>query len=157
MERTIGKLLSWTAREAREVLEQRLQAAGGSFSTWLTLHQLDMHEGDRQRDLAELLCVEGSTMTRHLDRMEAQGLIERRPDRDDRRGIRVYLTPAGRELEKELTVVMNRSHQDLLHGLSVAEAEMLRDLLNRMRENVRSAAESDGASSAERLRRRALA
>jgi MarR family transcriptional regulator, transcriptional regulator for hemolysin len=144
--RYVGRLLKFTAKEASEVVERRLQGAGGSLVTWLTLQTLAEREGELQRQLAERLCIEGPTMTRHLDRLEADGLIERRPDPGDRRGTRIYATPKGRALLKELWAVMHRSEQDLLDGLSDQEADMLERLMLRLRENIWRAAAVDLAA-----------
>jgi MarR family transcriptional regulator for hemolysin len=93
--RYVGRLLKFTAKEGSEVVERRLQAAGGSLPIWLILQTLGEQEGELQRQLAERLCIEGPTMTRHLDNLAADGLIERRPDPSDRRGTRVFATEEG--------------------------------------------------------------
>src|SRR3979490_1863920 len=48
-----------------------------------------------QRQLAERMGVEAPTMVRHLDRLEKEGLIQRRRDARDRRVTRITVTPAG--------------------------------------------------------------
>jgi MarR family transcriptional regulator for hemolysin len=141
--RYIGRLLKFTAKEGGEVVERRLQAAGGSLAVWLILHTLAEHEGELQRQLAERLCIEGPTMTRHLDRLEADGLVERRPDPDDRRGTRVFATDAGRARLTAFWAVMDKSERDLLAGMSEDEIETLERLITRLRENVWDAAVAD--------------
>jgi MarR family transcriptional regulator for hemolysin len=141
--RFIGKLLKFTTKEGSEVVERRLQAAGGSLPTWLVLQSLAEHEGELQRQLAERLCVEGPTMTRHLDKLEADGLIERRPDPNDRRGTRVYATDAGRDRRKALWSVMEQSERDMLAGLTDDQVATFEELLTRIRENMWRAARRD--------------
>jgi MarR family transcriptional regulator, transcriptional regulator for hemolysin len=141
--RYVGRLLKFTAKEGSEVVERRLQAAGGSLVTWLILQSLGEQEGELQRQLAERLCIEGPTMTRHLDRLEAEGLIERRPDPADRRGTRVHATELGRQRHSAMREVMERSERDLLEGMSEDEEEMFESLLKRVRENVWHAAVAD--------------
>ncbi len=141
--RYIGRLLKWTSKEGGEVIEGRLQAVGGSLMTWMVLHSLEEHEGDFQRELAERLNIEGPTMTRHLDRMEADGSIERRPDPTDRRATRIYATVAGRERLRAMWDVMERAESDLLRGLAETEVDDLERLLTRLRENIHRAASED--------------
>ena len=141
--RYVGKLLKFTAKEGSEVIERRLQATGGSLVTWLILQTLGEQEGELQRQLAERLCIEGPTMTRHLDRLEADGLIERRPDPADRRGTRVHPTEAGRQRLHAMREVMEHSEQEVLAGLSDAEVDLFESLLRRVRENVWRAASAD--------------
>jgi MarR family transcriptional regulator for hemolysin len=58
------------------------------------LTRLDRFEGLKQSELAEMLDLQPITLTRLLDRLCASGLIERRPDPNDRRANRLYLTPS---------------------------------------------------------------
>ena len=82
-------------------------------------------------------------MTRHLDRLEAGGLIERRPDPEDRRTTLVYSTPEGKRTIRRLTAVMEKAQDDLLSGLSAAEVETLTRLMQRVRDNVERAADRE--------------
>jgi MarR family transcriptional regulator, transcriptional regulator for hemolysin len=141
--RYVGKLLKFTAKEGSEVVERRLQATGGSLVTWLILQTLGEQEGELQRQLAERLCIEGPTMTRHLDRLEADGLIERRPDPVDRRGTRVHPTELGRQRLHDMREVMERSERDLLAGLTADDIDRFEALLKRVRENIWRAAVAD--------------
>ena len=141
--RFIGRLLKFTAKEGSDVVERRLQAEGGSLVIWLILQSLQEHEGEPQRQLAERLCIEGPTMTRHLDNLEADGLIERRADPQDRRATRVFATQAGRDRLRALWGVMERSEHDLIDGLTADEVDALEHLLTKVRDNVHRAAAAD--------------
>lgn len=142
---SVGRLLFLTSKSAKEVLEARLQAQGASHTAWLVLHALIDHglEGSQQRTLAEHLCIEGPTMTRHLDRLEAEGLIERRHDPEDRRGTLIVSTAAGKRTSRRLTDVMKQAQADLLAGLSPAEIETLTRLMQRVRDNVERVADRE--------------
>ena len=144
-EESVGRLLVLTAKAAREVLDARLQSAGASHPAWLVLHALNDHnaEGSSQRTLAEHLCIEGPTMTRHLDRLESGGLIERRPDPQDRRTTLVYTTPEGKRMLRRLASIMEKAQEDILAGLSPAEIQSLRRLMQHVRDNVERAAERE--------------
>ena len=54
--------------------------------------QLTRNEGISQAALAALLEIEPMTLCRHVDRMEAAGFVERRPDATDRRARRIFTT-----------------------------------------------------------------
>jgi MarR family transcriptional regulator, transcriptional regulator for hemolysin len=138
-----GRVVSMTAKEGRAVFEARLQAVGGSFTTWMVLHTLEDKDGQAQRHLAESCHIEGPTLTHHLDNLEAEGLIERRPDPGDRRVTRVYLTGAGTRLLAMMWEVAERAESDLTKGLSGAEVDLLHAFHGRLLENVRAAAERD--------------
>jgi MarR family transcriptional regulator for hemolysin len=145
---SVGRLLWLTAKASREVLNARLQRAGSSHAAWLVLHALVNHggEGSRQRDLAERLCIEGPTLTRHLDHLQARGLIERRPDPDDRRSTRISSTAEGRRVLKSLWSLMERAEGDLVAGLSTVQLEGLRNGLGKLLENIERAAQAEAVA-----------
>jgi MarR family transcriptional regulator, organic hydroperoxide resistance regulator len=92
------------------------------------LLQLDtarpMHE------LADLLACDNSNVTGLIDRLEARGLVLRRPSPDDRRVRQIVLTPQGRRLRARLLRTVARPLGDF-ERLSMAEQRQLLDLLRR--------------------------
>lgn len=78
--------------------------------------------------LAQTLVTSG-TMTNRIDRLAAKGLVERRPDPDDRRGVRVRLTEHGRErVDDALSGLLEHEHE-LLRNLGEADQHRLAELL----------------------------
>jgi MarR family transcriptional regulator, transcriptional regulator for hemolysin len=69
---------------------------GITRAQWVVLVRLDRFEGLKQSELAEMMDLRPITLTRLLDRLCSSGLIERRPDPNDQRANRLYLTAAGR-------------------------------------------------------------
>ena len=137
--RYVGRLLKFTAKEGSEVVERRLQAAGGSLPIWLILQTLGEQEGELQRQLAERLCIEGPTMTRHLDNLAADGLIERRPDPTDRRAKRLYLTPAARPLLDRIATQVEELAETVLAGVDPAAVGIMLTQLGLARDNLKQA------------------
>ncbi|HKF92438.1 MAG TPA: MarR family winged helix-turn-helix transcriptional regulator, partial [Acidimicrobiia bacterium] len=91
----IGLLLTRTAKVVSRAFDESLAEAGGSLPTWLVLVSLKAQAHGAQRELAEAVGVEGPTLTHHLNRMEADGLVTRHRDPDNRRVHRVELTDDG--------------------------------------------------------------
>lgn len=83
-----------------------------------------------QRAFAELLWCDASYVTAIVDKLEARGLIERRPDATDRRVKRLALTPAGRKLRKQ---ALRRLYQppEAIKQLSPSDKKALRDIMRR--------------------------
>jgi DNA-binding MarR family transcriptional regulator len=71
----------------------------------------------RMIDLAALLGVNSSTATRHCDRLQRRGLIQRDPAPDDRRAVRISLTEAGRRLVRQITDARRREISRILHAM----------------------------------------
>lgn len=136
MEERVGRLLALTAKAVRARFEAELAADGASLATYVVLHDAVAATGLSQRELAERIGLEGPTLTRHLDRMEAEGLIVRRRDPHDRRVWRIEPTAAGRRLYERLRRTADRLERTLTSGLEAAEIQALRHLLTRLRENM---------------------
>jgi MarR family transcriptional regulator for hemolysin len=89
-----------------------------------------------QRDLAEAVGVEGPTLTHHLNRMEAAGLITRTRVPANRRVHQVELTAAGQATFQRLVGPVSAFDQRLRRGFTDDELDGLRGLLARLRANV---------------------
>ena len=73
--------------------------------------------------------LSSGAMTNRIDRLEARGLVRRRPDRNDRRGVNVSLTAKGRKLIDEAIQHRLESARDSLRALSPAQQRELARLL----------------------------
>ena len=69
---------------------------------WAILIWLERQPGISQKELSELLEVEPITVARLIDRLEARGMVERRPDPRDRRIWRLHLLPPARDVLHEI-------------------------------------------------------
>src|SRR5215207_6423396 len=94
----IGLQLTRTTKVLSQAFDQALTEAGGSLPTWLVLLSLTARRHGMQRELAAAIGVEGPTLTHHLNRMEAAGLVRRSRDPQNRRAHRVELTQQGEVL-----------------------------------------------------------
>ena len=81
-------------------------------------------------ELAGAMRCDNSNVTGIADRLEARGLVERRPGEHDRRVKMLHLTPAGAELRERLWERLSRPPEPLA-GLSEEDARALRDILDR--------------------------
>jgi DNA-binding MarR family transcriptional regulator len=90
-------------------------------------------DGLSQRELSERTEVDRTTIGGLVDRLEKAGLVSRRPNPADRRAYLVYLTEAGKGLEKELTPLALRIRERVTGGLAPGEYEKLCELLEKLR------------------------
>ena len=135
----LGRHLVFTAKAVRRRFEERLAEAGGSLPVWAILSGLELGPCRSQHQLAGELHIEGPTLTRQLDRLEAEGLIRRTRDAVDRRAIHVETTDAGRELYERLLTVAITTDAEVRAGLSEREVETLGKLLTKVRSALESA------------------
>lgn len=122
-----------------ERIEAELAAAGLPDIAWFDV-LLAMDESDeliRPKDLLCRISVTKSGLTRLLDRIEKEGLIERRHCSTDRRGVYLALTPAGRATLARMRPVRDRVfREDFAEVLGEEDATALISLLGRVRESV---------------------
>jgi MarR family transcriptional regulator for hemolysin len=139
IKREIAFQIMDVARMLRTFADQRARQFGISRAQWGVLVRLDRSEGLKQTELAEILDLQPITLTRLLDRLAKNGLIERRADPNDRRANRLYLTPAARPLIAKLADLGHDMMETVLDGLDdESNARLLRDLIA-MKDNLRSA------------------
>jgi MarR family transcriptional regulator for hemolysin len=136
LDEPLPRVVVLTGKAIRAYFEQALAEAGASLATWVVLYGVERGGWDNQRDLANDLRIEGATLTRHLDRMERDGLIVRSRDPDDRRQMRVELTPEGHEVFRRLKSVAQRTGKHAMTGVSADDQTHLRRMLERIRTNV---------------------
>jgi MarR family transcriptional regulator for hemolysin len=137
--REIAFTLMDVARMLKTYADQRARQFGISRAQWGVLVRLDRSEGLKQTELAEMLDLQPISLTRLLDRLAENGLIERRADPNDRRANRLYLTPAAHPLLTELADLGHDMMDAVLEGLDdEASARLLRDL-GTMKDNLRAA------------------
>src|SRR3982750_155648 len=101
--REFAFLVNDVARLLRTYADQRARRLGMTRAQWAVLARLEHAEGLKQSELAEMLDLQPITLTRLVDRLCANGMVERRPDPSDRRAKRLHLTPLARPLMDRLS------------------------------------------------------
>ena len=114
----------------------RLEEVGLHRGQSPVLHTLWHHEGLTHSELAECLHVQPATITKMLERMERAGFVERRPDLDDRRVSRVFLTDAARDIREDLHRILQTVKETTFAGFDDDELAALRAYLERIRANL---------------------
>jgi MarR family transcriptional regulator for hemolysin len=134
--RNFGFLLKDVSRRYVLRFEQRAREISLTLPQCKALVRLEKNEGVSQARLAELAEVEPMTMVRILDRMQADGLLERRPDPADRRARRLYLTRKARPLLDEIWRLSELTRAETFAGISRHDREVFMGLLERMHGNI---------------------
>jgi DNA-binding MarR family transcriptional regulator len=78
--------------------------------------------------------LDSATLTGILDRLEAAGIAERKPNPTDRRAIHIHLTEKGKEVGKEVSRLMGLANAEFLGGMNSSEEKELKRLLVKVRE-----------------------
>ncbi len=97
-----------------------------SLSEIFALHELAARDGQAQQQLAASLNLDKSTVSRLVAGLEARGLLVRDRDPDNRRIVRLAITPAGRRLHQELGRAMHAHQRAVFAAMTVPERAALR-------------------------------
>jgi DNA-binding MarR family transcriptional regulator len=130
----VGRI-SRLARELEQRLERVYREQGleaGWYDVLATLRRTGPPYRLRPSEFTSALMLTSSGTTKRLDRLEQAGLIARAPDPQDRRGILIGLTAAGRRLVDSATAAHLDNERRLLSALTDAEQRRLADLLRKL-------------------------
>ncbi len=138
----IGLFVTRRARALSRAFDDALAEAGGTLPSWLVLASLKGARHGMQRQVAADVGIEGATLTHHLNRMEAAGLVTRARDPQDRRAQVVDLTDAGEREFRSLLGRVQAFDRRLRAGFTDEELSTLRILLERLVANATGEGES---------------
>jgi len=124
------------ARKMRTQIDQRARTRRMTRAQWVILVRLEQQPGMSQTEMATRIEVEPITVARLIDRLEARGLIERRPDSRDRRIWRLQLTPAASPVLREIKEELRDFHEKMTAGIDPMALKMIGDSLHQMKANL---------------------
>ncbi len=135
--REFAFILNDVARLLRTYADYKAAQFGMTRAQWVVLVRVDRSEGLNQSELAEVLDLQPITLTRQIDKLCDSGLIERRPDPNDRRAKRLFLTAAARPLLKQLGSLGEETMAGAVEGVSQASIEQMISQLAIVKDNLR--------------------
>ncbi|MEA2725663.1 MAG: MarR family transcriptional regulator, transcriptional regulator for hemolysin [Acetobacteraceae bacterium] len=144
-------LLNDVARLLRVEADKRARLHGMTRAQWAILIRLDRQPGISQKELSELLEVEPITVARLIDRLEARGMVERRPDPRDRRIWRLHLLRPARDVLHEIDEQRADMTRIVTAGIDDDSIEIMTEALVRMKSTLTQEAHASrrGADPAE--------
>lgn len=135
-ERTLTWLLHDVHWFLSRDLEREAQSIGLSKAKWRVLAHLSRADAISQTALAADMGVEKAPLGRILDKLEEDGLIERRPDPGDRRARLVYATQEISPLADQMVAIATNVFAAAFDGIEQAELDQFSKTLARLRENL---------------------
>jgi DNA-binding MarR family transcriptional regulator len=129
MEKTTGFLMFRTARGMKKMLDARLSEFNITSSQASVLNTLFNSDGLSLSDIGKSVHLDKPAITGLADRMENDGLVERRRTSTDRRIIQLYLTEKGRNLYNAIETIIVEIDQRLVQSLTINEIDTLHNML----------------------------
>ena len=133
---TIGGMIHEIDRLVKKRFDRFAETTGMSRAQWHVLAHVSKREGINQATLADLVGVEPITICRMVDRLEALGLVERRPDPNDRRARLIHMIEAARPGLERMRTVAQALFVEALDGITDEEEAILARLLGRIQSNL---------------------
>lgn len=118
--------------------------AGVDWATFGVLVQLTKCGATRQTDLAEISLLDPSTVSRHVGQLVRQGLVERRPDPQDGRAVRLVPTDRGRAIVEDTVRQRNQAFLTALRGWRAEDLSTLTTLLTRFNDDLETFRQNAG-------------
>ena len=128
----------WVTRLARSMesdFEQRLVIHGVTRTTFAVLSAVFHDKKTTPAALASFVGIDGAAITRHLDRIEGQGLILRERSVSDRRSVNLRLTRKGASLVPKLVAESKATNQKFHAGFSATEVKAIQRTIRKMLSN----------------------
>ena len=137
-ESSIGFVVNRTATSLKNELWRAFKSNGYNITPehWAVLNCLWQKEAQTQSEIAEKIYKDKTNLTRILDIMERNELIQRRSHETDRRSYRVFLTEKGQALKEKLIPIALEASQRSIKGLSGAECREVIRLMNIINDNL---------------------
>lgn len=155
VEDSVGYLMRRVLVALAQATDKRLERHGLTHAQWAPLLMLRQSRASTVAELARELQMDPGAMTRLLDRLEAKGLCTRLRSTDDRRVVKLALTPDGEAAADKVPVALAEVMNAHLSGFSRAEWQLLKGALQRMLKNAEAQREADCAAPARRQPRAA--
>lgn len=127
----LGYLLARCSYDVSAPFHAKLKQEGVTVLTWRVLSSI-RNSSDTVNELATKVLVNQSTLSKALDRMERDQLIEREPDPEYRSKIKIKITSLGKDLIDRLIEIANSYGDESLDHMSAGDLQQLRDLLTKL-------------------------
>jgi DNA-binding MarR family transcriptional regulator len=122
-------LLAKAYQKAHGEFKKRLQPYGLTPIQHLILETLWAEDGLSAGDIGKLLVFDGATISGVLDRLSAGGWVLKKSDSEDKRVLRIFLTPKSKDLKPELSKERNHINDELMQPFTLEERVLLKRLL----------------------------
>lgn len=132
----IGFIIGDVSRMLRTVYDRRVEPLGLTRAQWRVLARLSRQEGCTQTELATVLEIEKPTLGRLIDRLQANDWVERRPDGNDARTKRIFLTSRAHPVLDEMFALADDVLDGALAGLDREQADRLLQSLLHVKANL---------------------
>ncbi|MBG6061424.1 DNA-binding MarR family transcriptional regulator [Flavobacterium sp. CG_9.1] len=103
---------------------------------WTVLGVLWKNDGCTQQTLANQTSTDKPGITRLIDNLEKENLVERHPDTNDKRLKLIYLTPKGKSIEEEVLNVVNQTLKEAVKDIESERLQIVKETFQQIYDNL---------------------
>jgi DNA-binding MarR family transcriptional regulator len=120
------------ARKMSKITQKKLASYGLTTTQFFLLTALYEEDGVPISVLAQKVALDKATLTGLMDRLEREDLVGRKADPDDRRAIRIFLTPKAESMREKLTELYHQNNGMFLSVLTSEEREIFERVVDKL-------------------------
>jgi len=130
---SIGLIVKSTEKAIGYALDLEIkEKCGLTGGQWKVVVALSIQDGVSQKELADLVFVEGPTLVPILDKMEKTGFIKRKPNLKDRRTNNIFLTSKAQKLSLDIVDCILYIRSVVTKNISENEIKIVKNILKTM-------------------------
>ena len=138
-ENSLGLAIKNASKSLERALDMELRGQYGlSAGQWKVILSLSVQNGLSQKDLAERIFVDSTTLVPIIDAMEKKGLVERKTDPKDRRNNNVFLTAKSESFVDPIVEIVLRMRKIFFKNISENDLEFTKNILKKITVNTDS-------------------
>ncbi|NND63621.1 MAG: MarR family transcriptional regulator [Flavobacteriaceae bacterium] len=137
-EKTIDYILRATWMGVQKMYNEEAGKKESTMATGFALISIDPEEGTPSTALGPKMGMEATSLSRTLKTMESKGLIERKPNPLDGRGVLIHLTPFGKEMREFSKSVVLRFDEAVKEKISEEDLDTFKNVANTILEMIQS-------------------
>ena len=140
VENSPGALIFLASKSQERLAEVEIKKQLGlTPAQWKIILALSMTDGLTQKEIADRIYVDTSTLVPIIDKMEENGLVERKSDSKDRRINRIFLTKKAESTVDSIITIVIQLRKVIYRGISTSDLELVKTTLRTVIKNSESA------------------
>lgn len=133
---SVGTLIALAAKSQERLAEIEMKKQLGlTPAQWKVILVLNMMDGLTQKEIAEKINIDGSTLVPVIDKMEQSGLVERKADSKDRRNNRIFLTKKSESTVDSIIMIILQLRKIIYNGISEDQISSIKNVLKTLIKN----------------------
>lgn len=133
---SIGQLTSQTNKKLMRYLNSKLEQHDITLEQWNVLLKLSQNDKINQKHLSEKVDKDQPTLARILDILERKELVERKPNKEDKRAFTLHITEKGLNLKEEVVPFLESFFEIIISGISNEDLETYKHVLKKINSNI---------------------